>query len=433
MNNISLILDNPVRDLSYVSLIAMDLAEKGFEVNIIPSNMRHYELIFSEPEYVLYPHQREGSSAQEISFLSDKGIEVGVLETEQHVKENYFINYQIPKNLNLLKKPKHIFSWGFYFSSILKKNKLYSDKQIKIVGNPRYDEYIFNTEIIDKTIKLLIATSFELANPNFLSKRESMKAFQNDNMSKDDYLRFHNIHKESLEKLTMLIQENFFNIENGLKLRPHPYENDKLYIKKLSKSLVLDNRVPIINHLKSAESFLHYHSVSSVDSAVLQIPSINMSWFPMDSKVHDSTRFMKKTSYQPNTEDEMIELVELINNRQLTPKLDSNNNIFEEFLYKLDGISYKRITDHIARDFISNSNKNFTFDGPFNDLNKTEHYLKFIINKKKWTKSKKYFSANDIKEYINTQKAILNKNVNFEIVNNEFKNLKLTSVKVVLN
>ncbi len=48
-------------------------------------------------------------------------------------------------------------------------------------------------------------------------------------------------------------------------------------------------------------------------------------------------------------------------------------------------------------------------------------------------KVKKYFSANDIKEYINTQKAILNKNVNFEIVNNEFKNLKLTSVKVVLN
>ena len=115
MNNISLILDNPVRDLSYVSLIAMDLAEKGFEVNIIPSNMRHYELIFSEPEYVLYPHQREGSSAQEISFLSDKGIEVGVLETEQHVKENYFINYQIPKNLNLLKNLNIFFHGDFIF------------------------------------------------------------------------------------------------------------------------------------------------------------------------------------------------------------------------------------------------------------------------------------------------------------------------------
>ena len=115
MNRISLILDNPVRDLSYVSLIAMELAENGFEVNIVPSNMRHYELILSCPDYVLYPHQREGSSAEEILLLHDQGIEIGIMETEQHIKENYFIDYQMPKNLKSLRIPKHVFSWDIIF------------------------------------------------------------------------------------------------------------------------------------------------------------------------------------------------------------------------------------------------------------------------------------------------------------------------------
>ena len=114
MNRISLILDNPVRDLSYVSQLQWSLGN-GFEVNIVPSNMRHYELILSCPDYVLYPHQREGSSAEEILLLHDQGIEIGIMETEQHIKENYFIDYQMPKNLKSLRIPKHVFSWGYYF------------------------------------------------------------------------------------------------------------------------------------------------------------------------------------------------------------------------------------------------------------------------------------------------------------------------------
>ena len=66
-------------------------------------------------------------------------------------------------------------------------NNLYSDQQIKVVGNPRYDEYIFNPETFEKSIKLLIATSFGIANPNYLNKKQNKKAFLNANMSQEEY------------------------------------------------------------------------------------------------------------------------------------------------------------------------------------------------------------------------------------------------------
>ena len=431
MNRISLILDNPVRDLSYVSLIAMELAENGFEVNIVPSNMRHYELILSCPDYVLYPHQREGSSAEEILILDDQGIEIGVMETEQHIKENYFIDYQMPKNLNSLRIPKHVFSWGYYFQSLMKNNNLYSDQQIKVVGNPRYDEYIFNPETFEKSIKLLIATSFGIANPNYLSKKQNKKAFLNANMSEEDYLRYFKIHKGTIENLLDLIKEDFFELGNGLKLRPHPYENEKLYIKELSNSVVLSNEEPIVKQLKQSNSFMHYHSVSSVDSAVLQIPSINMSWLPTDYKMHDSTPFMLKTSYQPNSQEEMKELILLIKKSKLKPRLEIDDPIFEEYLFKTDGIAYKRVAEHIMSDINPSLKRNFSSKGPFNNISATEHFLKFIYHKHKWKRTKKYFSSKDIKNYIDKCQRILQNDFKFNISNNEFKNIELTSVKIV--
>ena len=56
-------------------------------------------------------------------------------------------------------------------------NNLYSDQQIKVVEIQDMMN-IFNPETFEKSIKLLIATSFGIANPNYLNKKKIKSFFK---------------------------------------------------------------------------------------------------------------------------------------------------------------------------------------------------------------------------------------------------------------
>ena len=140
-----------------------------------------------------------------------------------------------------------------------------------------------------------------------------------------------------------------------------------------------------------------------------------MSWLPTDYKMHDSTPFMLKTSYQPGSQEEMKELMLLIKKSKLQPRLEIDDPIFEEYLFKTDGIAYKRVAEHIISDINLSLKRNFSAKGPFNNIGATEHFLKFIYHKNKWKKTKKYFSSKDIKDYIYKCQKILQKDFKFNI------------------
>tara|TARA_B100001250_G_scaffold216563_1_gene185827 strand:+ start:1702 stop:3003 length:1302 start_codon:yes stop_codon:yes gene_type:complete len=430
MKKVSLILDNPKRDKNYIILIAMHLAKNNCEVTIVPTNMRHYELMHTEPDYVLYPHQRHKSS-QEIAILNESNIDIGVLETEQHVKEDYYLEYQTPKNISLLQNTVHMFSWGHNFSTILKKNSLYTEDQIKTVGNPKYDSYFFeNMKPRDKTLKLLIGTGFGIANPKFISQREQKKAFIKENMSEQDYLSYYEVHQESLDKLIELVNSGFFPLDQEIELRPHPYEDEKIYKQKI-KSVNIENSKSIDEQLFSSESYVHYHSTASIDASVLMVPSINLAWFPVNHKLHGSTPFMEKISYQPSNMIEMKNLIDEIYTTGLKPKTNIKDKIFEEYLYKLDGKSHVRIANEILLQL--NNKKKLPmkrFIKPFNNIKSIENSIKFRYAKKQWLKSAKKFEVGDITITLNYLNDLFNLNNQYNIEELFLNKLKLGSIKI---
>ncbi len=89
MKKVALILDHPSRDLDYISDIALSISESGIKTYIVPSNMRHRELLLLRPDYVLYTNHRD-TSANEIRILNEVGVSIGVLETEQCVTDAFF-------------------------------------------------------------------------------------------------------------------------------------------------------------------------------------------------------------------------------------------------------------------------------------------------------------------------------------------------------
>ena len=401
MNNVSIILDNPSRDTDYVLLIAMHLINQGFEVSIVPTNMRHYELISTEPNYVLYPHQRQGS-AREISILKECNIDVGVMETEQHVDEDFYLNYQIPLNRELLKDSVHFFSWGQDFSRKLISNGLYKNEQIKTTGNPRFDPYLkIKKNNKEKNIDFLIGTSFSAGNPKYLTKRAQLKAFIKENMPKEDFENYSDVHLQCIELLIETINSNSINLSENIVLRPHPYEDELIYKKQINnKKISINNSDLISESLVKSKSYIHYNSVSSLDAAIFSIPIINLSWFPTNNKLHPSTFFMKEISYQPENEYEMKELIDDIKNNKLPPKRNIEDEIFSEYLYKIDSGASKRIANEISNYLKNIPTKSVkkSFLHPFNDIQTYEYSLKHAYAKRQWYRSNKKFEIKLINE-----------------------------------
>ena len=57
---------------------------------------------------------------------------------------------------------------------------------------------------------------------------------------------------------------------------------------------------------------------------------------------------MKEISYQPENEYEMKELIDDIKNNKLPPKRNIEDEIFSEYLYKIDSGASKRIANEIS-------------------------------------------------------------------------------------
>ena len=178
MKKVALILDHPSRDLDYISDIALSISESGIKTYIVPSNMRHRELLLLKPDYVLYTNHRD-TSANEIRILKEVGVSIGVLETEQCVTDAFFEKYQIPKNIQTLKTDiSDFFVWGEYFSNLCISKNWYDQNQIKIVGSPKHDRYFSQkNSSTPKEYDILIATSFQNSNP-LSGHEESRKTYQ---------------------------------------------------------------------------------------------------------------------------------------------------------------------------------------------------------------------------------------------------------------
>ncbi len=433
MNRVSIILDNPSRDTDYVLLIALNLISDGFEVSIVPTNMRHYELIQTQPNYVLYPHQRE-SSAKEISALKDCNIDVGVMETEQH-HEDYYFKYQVPSNKESLRDVVHFFCWGTNFSKKLISDNLYKSQQIKTVGNPRLDPYLkLQREKNSKNVDYLIATSFSAGNPKYLGKSAQVKSLMSENMSKKDSTEYRDIHIECMNLLIDNINQNRISLSGNIILRPHPYEDESIYRKQiLDKNIVVSNSDLISQTLVNSKSFIHYNSVSSVDASIFSIPIINLSWFPRNDNVHTSTPFMDAISYQPEDEKEMAELIEDVKENKLNPKKKIDDVIFSEYLYKVDSKASTRIANEI-RNYLKNTdtkNAKKNYPNPFNDINSFEYSIKHLYAKNQWSKSNKKFNLESIKKRLYYLSDLFQFDNQFEIGYVNTKGRNLTSIKIV--
>ena len=427
MKKAALIVDHPSRDLDYIVDIATNLNNLKIKTFIVPSNLRHRELLLLSPDYVLYPNHRD-YFAEEVNILKKSRILVGVLETEQCVHEDFFQDYQLTKDKEKRKDIEDFFVWGEYFSNTSIKRNWYNENQIKIIGSPKHDRYLKKIKKKDKDFDILVATSFPNSSPIF-GEKVNTNSYKDLGMKDEHIKTFIELHKENRQNTISFINKYLSGKKYKVLLRVHPYEKKDMYINEIKgENIAIDDSDETIFHsLNKSKILLHYNSSSCVDAQVAKIPSINMSWMRTMKVFHESTEIMKEISYQPKSEIESIELIDEILENKISLKTENDNNAIEKFIYNLDGNSSARCaeiirqtvdTKKVKKEIFKNQTiflTNFSIKGFFVSL-----FLKY-----KWMKTKKYFNRKDINNSLDKIGTSL------ETTNPKINGISLSSVEIM--
>tara|TARA_B110000008_G_scaffold275424_1_gene312859 strand:- start:364 stop:1659 length:1296 start_codon:yes stop_codon:yes gene_type:complete len=427
VKKVALIVDHPARDLDYISDIGLNLSKLGIKVYIVPSNMRHRELLLLSPDYVLYPNHRD-TTTQEIRILNKINVDIGILETEQCVNENFYEEFQLPKKQISRTHIKDFFVWGEYFSNICVSRKWYGKNQIKVIGSPKHDRYFTQKEEkIKKEYDILLATSFPNSNP-LHGEDVNRKMYKDLGMKISDIDSFIKLHKENSQNTVNFINEKLSNTELKVLLRIHPYEQNLEFYKKNIKGnniKIDEGKDTIINSLNKSRILIHFNSTACIDSQAHNIPSINMSWMAQMKIFHESTEIMSLISYQPKTENECMQLVQEIMDNKTKLKVENNSDKIKKYIFNFDGSSSKRCAKMITLSLNSKtSDLNLHFNQKIfiKDFN-LQSLIVSLILKYRWKKTRKHFDKFDIRNsLINTEPSI-------KLANPKKAGIDLTSVE----
>ena len=281
MKKISIIVDNPQRDLAGYAYLSEELVKNNFLVFLTPMYNFH-EVFLINPDLVILNHARKEklhSSGVDliIKYCSLSNIKIVIIDSEGGLFKNNFVNkYKKFINESGNKIDKY-FLWGSNKISLVnKKNK---DKYI-VAGHPRFDLFFlrnYNNKFLkefDKKNYILVNSSFPRLNPiegdiiglKELKKYKNSKLFYNQKLYFDKFLKF----LKSFSELNKNI--NFI-------LRPHPFESLETYRKEFANysNIEVLNKGDIFFYLKKCKFVINHNCQTSLDAILAGKNCINFS------------------------------------------------------------------------------------------------------------------------------------------------------------
>lgn len=260
------------------------------------------------------------------SFLGEKDIKIIKFPDATVPKGNYKIDKSNSKkikyinNLIILASSKNDLS--------LYKN-LYNQKNIKIVGYPRYE---------DKWVKFFTKNKINKSKKIFLVGCKQYKPNQKNNIKSQI---------NSIMNATSLIK-------NSLTIfKPHPAQDiDELksMLSNFEKNLWKVSNDHVLNYKNLAELFIGFHRSSTVlDALACNLPTVKLwSWKAMDKNDFGEQRYIKRYGIHNSILTE-LKLTKLVLNENELKRIILSNKQFKNKLLKKQKINFRKLTVYNSR------------------------------------------------------------------------------------
>lgn len=364
---VCLIVDNPLRDLDGLVLVAWHLAAQGVEAFLVPMYNQAFDVHGIKPDFVLANYARPNNAELLKRFYLD-GIKIGILDSEGSPAmplESFAKNV---KNVGCSKFIDLYFLWGKDQYDAFVRNEVLPESRMRLSGCPRYDfcsekwRKALNNVDVDEPY-ILINTRFPAVNPRFTAGSDEEKktmvhaGFDADWV--DNFIRDSKVaYKMTLEVIDRLA-ETFSDIK--IIIRPHPFENIFAYKKLLRhKNVEIKQVGTSLEWINSAKVLIHQNCLTSIEAVMLGREPISLDWFNTEALLEEGSRSI---SHNANSQMDLERLIaDILGSRDVAisqEMLSARKNIIFSRYYTIDGNSALRVAKSIV-EFLKNTQLNLS-------------------------------------------------------------------------
>ena len=291
---IGIILDNPKRDLTGVSLIAYHLLTQGHTTFIVPMYDQGCDVPLLDLDGIIINYART-SNLNFLKVYKKLGLVVFVLDTEGGVMPEFgegspeFWAKRVHE-IGASRFIDHYMFWGERHYEAFKKHSGIAEDRLHITGSPRHDVcHPKWRPILQHPLAgfVLINLNFPSVNPSWGNARysleedriicESARAEMN-NLSKVipvDFEKWYRFQDELISTLNEYVrtirQLASSNPERTFIVRPHPFENQEVYRAFFAgtSNVRVDGTGEVMCVINAADLVLHLNCGTSVETRLL--------------------------------------------------------------------------------------------------------------------------------------------------------------------
>ena len=367
-SRVCLVVDNPLRDLEGVTLIAWHLAQQNILCYIVPMYCQAFDVISLKPDLVIINYLRPNNVNLLLRYKKEN-IKVCILDTEGSPGRD------LSKFANFLYKIKErdlvdlYCLWGEDQYNTFKQRKLFDEKKLKITGCPRYDFCVhpYNetlNQVFNRKKFILVNTTFPVGNPkftlNYKIEEQAMIDMGYDKVFAKNYAKDSFEVNKKIINILSKISTKFPKV--NFVLRPHPFESKKPYeiLLKNSNFHIFQNKTAI-EWLNCCEVLIHLNCQTAIEAVMIGKEAISIEWI--------NTPHLKiqgppgNISHKAKNFEDLVNYVAKITKQQkLIPSkkmIDERKNLISSRYFKNDGLSSFRVSK-VVHEVLKSGHKNFS-------------------------------------------------------------------------
>ena len=283
---ICLILDNPLRDLDGMVLLAWQLAQQGVDAWLVPMYDQAWDVRAIGADFVLLNYLRNNNRDHALAYLRE-GMRVGVLDTEGlsgKSPEEYAAWVAVTGIASLMDL---YCVWGQGQLQALRTQNIIPEERLKLTGCPRYDYCAppWSTTLPMPDMApgyVLINTNFPYTNSRFSQAADNeMRALSRLGIDAElatNYLRDEKIAcKEMVELIRHLVTR--FPYQQFV-LRPHPFESTAHYEQEIqAPNFMVRQEGTSIQWIHHARALIQLNCLTAIEAAAFGVPALSPTWF----------------------------------------------------------------------------------------------------------------------------------------------------------
>lgn len=354
---VALIVDNPLRDLPGLVLVARRLCLAGATCHLVPMNLQDTEVRALAPDAVVVNYL-QANNQELVRQLLEAQIAVFVLDTEGVLPDVESYGAVLAPDPDVRHGIAAFCSWGPRFAEQALARGWFQRDQLVVTGAPRFDYYA--PELRQAALAaspyaagaggpmVLVNGVFPIANPRFQSShREVRELIERFGYAPSVVEGWRDAELAGMTRLTAAVNHLAERLpEISFVYRPHPFEGAAAYHGLLDTrdNVRLSKQGTVDGWILRAAAVVQRSCTTAIEAGIAGVPAFSPHWIPAATEIE-----MAEAVSIPVRSEEELEgrLRDILSGRHDTPKSVSTElaEVLSHWFLRIDGRAHERVAE----------------------------------------------------------------------------------------